>query len=244
MTTTTRAAFDQQLIALGHRLLRMGSLVDEALDLAMRSLVERDSTLALHVIRQDTEINRLRYAIEEQCYLLLATQQPMAGDLRRIAAAISIATNMERMADHAAGMAVLARRLNREPELKPFVDMPQMAEIGRKMLREALDAYLQTDAQRAREVAEQDSKINQLHEQVLRVLLTYMIDDPENIRRGTYLLWVAHNLERWGDRVKNICERIVYIATGQLTDFDVHSSSGAILDEHDVLSSVLDEKGK
>ncbi|MDQ4078811.1 MAG: phosphate signaling complex protein PhoU [Chloroflexota bacterium] len=230
---TTRASFDKQLTELRDRLLRMGSLVDEALDRAIRALIERDAALASHVIRGDQEINRLRYAIEEQSYLLLATQQPMAGDLRRIAAAISIATNMERMADHAAGIAVLARRLSQEPELKPLVDIPRMAEIARDMLRHALDAYLSSDAEMARAVAAEDEQLNRLNEQVLRELLTYMVEDPNSIQRCTYLLWVSHNLERWGDRIKNICERVVYVATGELTDFDVPPDSEEELDEHD-----------
>jgi phosphate transport system protein len=217
---TVRGNFEHQLNSLGHRLLRMGSLVDEALELALRSLVDRDNALAARVMRDDQVINQLRYDIEEQCYTLLATQQPMATDLRRVTATISLATNMERMGDHAAGIAVLARRLNKEPELKPLVDIPRMAEVGRGMLRRALDAYITLDTDLAREVAKEDVKINQLNEQVLRELLTYMIEDPRAIRRGTYLLWVAHNLERVGDRAKNICERVIYVASGQLFDFD------------------------
>ncbi|HEX8681281.1 MAG TPA: phosphate signaling complex protein PhoU [Ardenticatenaceae bacterium] len=230
---TTRANFDQQLNNLGHRLLRMGSLVDEAVDHAVLALVDRDSPLAMQVIRGDADINALRYSIEEQSYMLLATQQPLASDLRRVAATISIATNMERMADHAAGIAVLARRLNKEPELKPLVDIPRMADIVRSMLRRSLDAYLSTDPNLAVQIAAEDTQVNQLNEQVLRELLTYMIEDPRTIRRATYLLWVSHNLERIGDRVKNICERVVYVATGRLADFDVTPDSEEALDEHD-----------
>ncbi len=229
----TRATFDQQLDRLSGRLLRMGSLVDEALDLAMRALVERDSALATRVISGDQTINKLRYAIEEQCYLLLATQQPMASDLRRITATIAIATNMERMADHAAGIAVLARRLNNEPEMRQLVDMPRMAEVARGMLRRALDAFVHKDATLAREVAAEDNEINLLNEQVLRVLLTYMIDDPRTIRRATFLLWVSHNLERWGDRSKNICARVVYLATGELPEFDTLGGGNETMDEED-----------
>jgi phosphate transport system protein len=236
-----RSGFDQQLKRLSESLIRMGSLIDEALGLAIQALVERDSALALRVIRGDREINTLRYAIEEQSYLLLATQQPMATDLRRIASAISLATNLERMADHATGIAVLARRLNQEPVLKPLVEIPRMAEIARAMLRRALDAYLMVDPVLARQVAEEDRQINQLNEQVLRELLTYMVDDPRAIRRATFLLWVAHNLERWGDRIKNICERVVYVATGELADFDTQSGSEGALDEHDILPALLAE---
>ncbi len=238
-----RANFDQQLSQLSSWLIRMGSMVDESLEKAIRSLVERDSALAMEVIQGDSEINKLRYRIEEQSYLLMATQQPMARDLRQIASAISIATNMERMGDHATGIAVLSRRLNKEPALKPLVDIPRMAELARAMLRSALDAYLHSDAALARQVARDDEQINALNEQVLRELLTYMVEGPRSIRRGTYLIWVSHNLERWGDRTKNICERVVYVATGDLTDFDTHAGSESELDEHDVAALVFDELG-
>lgn len=232
---SVRGNFEHQLNSLGHRLLRMGSLVDESIEIAMRALVDRDNALASRVVRDDSIINQIRYDIEEQSYTLLATQQPMATDLRRVTATISIATNMERMADHAAGIGVLARRLNKEPELKPLVDLPRMAEVGRKMLRHALDSYITLDVELAKETAQEDKKINQLNEQVLRELLTYMIGDPAAIRRGTYLLWVAHNLERVGDRAKNICERVVYVASGQLFDFDSQTENEEDMDSHDVL---------
>ncbi len=235
-----RATFDQSLTQLGNRLLRMGSLVDEALDLAIRSLVERDSAIAMRVIQGDATINKLRYTIEEQCYQLLVTQQPMAGDMRRIAAAISIATNMERMADHAAGIAALVRRLNDEPEVREFSDLSQMATLARAMLRRALNAYLNVDAELAREVARDDVQMNQLNERVLHEMLNFMIEQQGVVRRGTYLLWIAHNLERWGDRIKNICERVVYIATGELADFDTHAGTEEVLDEHDVVDVLLE----
>lgn len=232
--SSIRGNFDQKLDHLGQQILRMGSLVDEAIKDAILALVERDSDLANQVITQDQSINDLRYRIEEQCYVLLATQQPLASDLRRVAAAISIATNMERMADHAAGVAALTVRLNQEPQLKPYVDLPRMADIARDMLRRALDSYINAEAERARQVAADDEQINQLDQQILRELLTYMIEEPRNIRRATYLLWVAHNLERIGDRCKNICERVIYVATGELADFDSVSSFDDALDEYDI----------
>ena len=235
---TIRGTFQAQLNNMDNRLLRMASLTDEAIERAIRALVERDSELALGVIRGDATINELRYEIEENAYTILATQQPLASDLRRVASAIALATNMERMADHASGIAVLTRRLNKEPQLKPIIDIPRMAEIARAMLRRALDAYLNNDAEMARGVAGEDVKINQLNEQVLRELLTFMIEDPRTIRRATYLLWISHNLERIGDRTKNICERVVYVATGRLTEFDSHPDTEEALDEHDVLGKL------
>lgn len=233
-----RTSFTAQLKELDEALLRMGSLVDEAIKLSLDALVTRDSDLAARVILGDGEINILRYDIEEKAYMLFATQAPLARDLRRITSAISIGTNMERIADHAAGIAVLARRLNREPQLKPFVDVPRMSEKARAMLRRSLDAYVKGDAVLAREVAAQDEEINELYDQLLRELLTFMIEDPQTIRRATYLLWVAHNLERIGDRTKNICERVVYVATGELADFDVHVDTEQGLDEHDALGGI------
>ena len=145
---------------------------------------------------------------------------------------------MERMADHAAGIGVLARRLNKEPELKPLVDIPRMAEIGRGMLRHSLDAYITMDSQLATETAKEDKKINLLNEQVLRELLTYMIADPATIQRGTYLLWIAHNLERVGDRAKNICERVIYVASGQLFDFDSQPENEEDPNSYDILPAL------
>ena len=229
-----RADFNQQLNEIADEIVRLGSMVDEAIAQAMRALVERDSALALRVIRNDRHINELRYTLEEKSYRVLSMQQPVvARDLRRVVATIALSSNLERMADHAAGIAVLARRLNKEPELKPLVDIPRMAEIVRSMLRRSLDAYLSTDPNLAVQIAAEDTQVNQLNEQVLRELLTYMIEDPRTIRRATYLLWVSHNLERIGDRVKNICERVVYVATGRLADFDVQPDSEEALDEHD-----------
>lgn len=223
--SSIRGNFDQQLDYLSQQILRMGSLVDEAIKDAIEALMKRDNNLARQVIKNDNIINDLRYQVEEQCYVLLATQQPLAGDLRRVAATISIVTNMERMADHAAGVASLSIKLNDEPKLKAYVDLPRMAEIARDMLRRALDGYITADAEKAFLVAKDDQQINQLDEQVLRELLSYMIEDPRNIRRATYLLWISHNLERIGDRCKNICERVVYVATGELADFDDVSDS-------------------
>lgn len=234
-----RGTFQSQLDSMDNRLLRMGSLTDEAIERAIRALTERDSPLAVTVIRGDSQINDLRYEVEEQAYTLLATQQPLAGDLRRVASAISIATNLERMADHASGIAVLARRLNKEPELRPILGIPRMAELARGMLRRSLDSYLTSNAELARQVAEDDVRINQLNEQALRELLAIMIEDPRTIRRATYLLWVTHNLERIGDRTKNICERVVYVVTGRLSEFHGHSQGEDDgLDEHDSLAGL------
>lgn len=233
--SSIRGNFDQKLDHLGEQILRMGSLVDEAIKDAMHALVQQDSDLASAVVSKDQIINDLRYNIEEQCYVLLATQQPLASDLRRVAATISIATNMERMADHAAGVASLSLNLNKEPKLKEYIDLARMGEIARDMLHRALDGYINADAEQAHRVAENDEEINQLDQKVLRELLGYMVKDPRTIRRATYLLWISHNLERIGDRCKNICERVVYVATGELADFDTVSHNDEVLDSHDAV---------
>lgn len=227
-----RMIFKQKLDKLEYSLLKMGSLVDEAIENSIRALINRDTFIARRVIDGDKEINDLRYKIEEVCYTLIATQQPLAQDLRRITAAISIATNMERMADHAAGIAVLARRLNQEAELKEaLIDIPRMSQVARFMLRESLDAYIKDDAELARHIIAEDKKINQLDEQLLPILLTFMIENPNHIRRATYMLWISHNLERIGDRCKNICERVVYVVTGELADFDSYQEHNKAMNE-------------
>jgi phosphate transport system protein len=193
-------------------------MVEEAVRDSIRALKDRDIHLARQVIAGDEEINALRYAIEEHCLRVIATQQPVAGDLRTIVAAMHIAIDMERMADHAEGTAQLVTRMADEPLLKPLVDIPRMADIACEMLHASLDAFLTRDPEAATAVASRDDEIDQLYDQILRELLTYMLQDPRNISRATFLLWVAHNLERIGDRITNISERVIFVATGQLTE--------------------------
>jgi len=219
MTTLhTRGTLERELERIRSDVLRMGSMVESAIERSVESLKNRDADLAQQVINDDEEINKLRYAIEEHCLELIATQQPAASDLRMIIAATHIAVELERMADHAEGNAEITRRIYQEPLLKPLIDIPAMAKIAREMIHAALDAFLARDAEAAQRVAERDDEIDGLYQQVFRELLTYMLEDPRNISRATYLLWVAHNLERIGDRVTNICERIVFMTTGKLQE--------------------------
>jgi phosphate transport system protein len=199
-------------------ILRMGSQVESAIERSIESLKNRDTQLAQQVINDDEEINKLRFAIEEQCLELLATQQPAATDLRVVIAATHIAVELERMADHAEGTAELVKRLSDEPLLKPLIDIPIMGQVAREMIHAALDAFIAHDAEAAQKVALRDDEIDALYQQVFRELLTYMLEDPRTISRATYLLWVAHNLERIGDRVTNVCERIIFMATGKLEE--------------------------
>lgn len=216
----TRTAYVQSLQQLQESVLSMGSMVAKAIGRATDSLKNQDVALAQQVIDGDRQINELRWQIEENALLLIATQAPMASDLRAIAAVIHIAVELERMADHAEGTAVLAQRTADEPLLKPLVDLPRMADLGRELLLDALDAFIEKDAERARQIARRDDEVDRLYEQVYRELLTYMIADPRTITRATHLLWAAHNLERIADRTTNICERIVYVATGQFEEMN------------------------
>ncbi len=219
--TTTRATFDRQLAGLKDDVLILGSMVDKAIARSVDALKRRDRNEAEVIISDDMKINRKRFEIEEKCLLLLATQQPMASDLRVIAAAMHIITDLERMADHAEGIAKINLMLGEEPLIKPLVDIPLMADKAREMLRRSLDAFVARDVEGAKLLASEDDQVDALYDRVYRDLLRIMIDDPNTITRATYLLWVAHNLERIADRVTNICERVVFMVTGQMEETNV-----------------------
>lgn len=218
--TQTRGTLDRDLAQIQDDILRLGSMTEEAIQRSIKALKQRDVDLAQQIIANDVNINDLRYAIEEQCITAIATQQPVASDLRTIVAAIHIATEMERMADHAEGIATLVTRLSDEPLLKPLIDVPRMADIGCEMLRNVLNAYLARDPEAAMAAAARDDEIDHLYNQVFRELLTYMLQDPRTINRAIFLIWVAHNLERIADRVTNISERVVFMTTGRLEELD------------------------
>jgi phosphate transport system protein len=209
---------DKELGRIQDKVLHLGSLLEEAIRNAVTALKQRDVELARQIIVNDIKLNEMRFDIEEQCLTAIATQQPVAGDLRMIIASMHVAVEMERMGDHAEGIANLVIRMADQPLLKPLIDIPRMADIACDMLRRSLDAFLSHDAEAARQAAKRDNEIDNLYDQVMREVLTYMIQDPTTINRGTYLLWVAHNLERIGDRVTNISERVVFLNTGKLKE--------------------------
>ena len=221
MTTASRSVFDREFAEVHDNLLRLGRLVDAAIDRSIVCLHERDTSLARQVIDDDAAINDLRFKIEEQCLVMIATQQPMAGDLRAIVAAMNVVNDLERMADHATGIAKTVLRMGGEPLLKPLVDIPRMAETVREMLRQSLDAFLARDAEAARGIAARDDEIDHLYKAVFDELLQFMIHDPTTVPRATYLLWTAHNLERMGDRVTNIAERVIFMTTGDMKELNV-----------------------
>lgn len=217
----TRVAFDRQLAELQEDMLVMSGMVEMALTRGIQALKNRDIELARQIIADDLAINRKRYETEDRCLEVVATQQPLAGDLRTIFSVLHITVDLERMGDHAEGIAKIAILLADHPPLKPYIDIPRMAEIGIEMLRGSVEAFRDRSTDRAREIVNRDDEVDALYDQVYRELLTYMINDPTSIERATYLTWVAHNLERIADRVTNICERVVYLVDGTIEDLNV-----------------------
>lgn len=211
----TRAAYEHQIQALRDDVVSMASMVDKAIARAIDALETQDVGLAKQVRKDDKLINAARWAGEDRAITLIATQGPMAGDLRSIAGALQIFTDLERMADHAAGIAKIVVDTADEELLKPLVDIPRMSLIARAMLGDAITAFMDLDEDLARKVAIRDDEVDVLYDQIYRELLTYMMADPTTISRATHLLWASHNLERIADRVTNVCERVVYTVTGE-----------------------------
>jgi phosphate transport system protein len=196
-------------------------MTEKAIANSVKALKERDIASARQIIENDKNINRMRFNIEEKCIKLIATQQPMAGDLRTIIAVLSIISEVERIGDHAEGIAKIVVMIGDEPPLKPLIDIPRMAEKTVDMLHRSLDSFIQHDVNTARSIASEDDEVDDLYNQVFRELLTFMAEDPKTITRATRLIWVAHNLERSADRITNICERIVFMVTGKMEEIGV-----------------------
>ena len=209
-----RSDYDRYLTDLQDDLAEMGRLVEQATQDALRALETQDTGLAQQVIDADDGIDRLQDALESKCVALLATQQPMASDLRAVMSAVHIAVELERMGDYAEGIAKICLRIGDQPLLKPLIDIPRMAELARRMLNESLQAYAGRDEWLARKVCADDDAVDDLYNQIYRELLTYMLSDPRTIERATYLLWVAHDLERIADRATNIAERVLWLVSG------------------------------
>jgi len=215
---TIRSAFDKELQELRDNVLRLGGMVDIAIGLSIQALKERDQSLAQRIIADDDRINELRFKVEEDCVRLIARQQPAARDLRFIVAAMNIVLDLERMGDHAAGIATIVVRMGDEPLLKPLIDLPRMVRISREMLQASLDAFMSENAQEAMCIPERDEEVDQLYNQIFRELISFMIEDPRTVTRAMYLLFCAHNVERIADRVTNICERVAFVATGRMEE--------------------------
>lgn len=216
-----RQSFDISISQLKVNLLDYGARVREVIGEAMETLKTRDRALAEEIIRNDTVLNKTRYELEEQCYFLMATQSPMARDLREILSIQLIAIELERIADHAKNLAEITIYMGDEPLLKPLVDLPRMSEVCQLMLERALDAFAKEDVEAAMAVAAMDDDVDNLYKQVFRELMSYIVEDPRTVTRAMNLLFAGHNLERVGDCITNIAERVVYAKTGQLEDLNI-----------------------
>jgi phosphate transport system protein len=216
----TRLAFHEGLRVLEDTLLGMADIVGQSVERAVRALTDHDPDLAHEVIEGDERINDLYERIERETMELIATQQPMAIDLREILAISAVATDLERIGDYAKGIATIALRILDEPPLKPLVDIPRMSNIARQLLADEVGAFVHRDADAARRTAARDDDLDQLYDQVYRELITYMMDDPGTINRASRLLWVAKSLERIGDHITNIGERVVFVTTGELIELN------------------------
>ena len=215
-----RTFFTRELQKLQDDLLMLGSMVRQALLEAVDALRTRDLEAARRIIAGDREINRRRHAIEDACLSLIATQQPMAGDLRLLAAILEISTELERMGDYAKGIGRINLMLGPEPLVAPLVEIAQMGEKAVDMLGRALDAFVHQDLAAARAIPHEDDVVDDLYNRLNRGLIDVVTANPKLVDRANYLSWVAHNLERAADRVTNICERVIYTITGEFVEFD------------------------
>jgi phosphate transport system protein len=210
-----RNTFEAEIQQLKDELLLMGSMVEQQIMESVDALKKRDIDASHRIFNADSKINARRFAIEEDVMILIATQQPMAHDLRVLASILEVSAELERMGDYAKGIATINIRMGGDPPLKPLIDIPRMAQKSSDMLHRALTAFIVEDVEAARAIPAEDDEVDALYTQVYRELMTFVLADPQNIDRANYLLWTAHNLERFADRVTNICERTVFIATGE-----------------------------
>jgi phosphate transport system protein len=217
----TRAAFDRQLSEIQEDMLVLAGMVESAIERGVQSLRERNLELAKQVIADDVKLNDKRRDIEERCLELIAMQQPLASDLRTIVSVLHITVDLERMGDHAEGIAKVTLMVADEAPLEPYVDIPKMAQLATAMLISSLEAFKDRDSARARAICDMDDEVDMLYDRVYRKLIEIMIEHPETIERGIHLTWVAHNLERIADRVTNICERVVYLVEGHILELNV-----------------------
>jgi len=215
-----RETLAREIQHLEDEILILGNMVEDALVASVGILKKRDMEGARCLIVKDIDINARRYAIEDRTLALIALQQPVARDLRVLAAILEIVTELERIGDYAKGIGKISLLIGEQPLLKPLVDIPLMAEKALSMLRSALVAFIERDVETARAIPALDDEVDQLYEQVYRELITYILADPTCLEQANHLLWAAHNLERAADRVSNICERILFMVTGEFSEFD------------------------
>ena len=215
-----RADLDRQLNQLQQEVTSLAGIVDKATLRAIDALKTRDLAESRQVIKEDDYIDQKRYEVEERCVDLIATQQPMAGDLRSIIALMHISVELERMGDYAEGISKISLLMGPNPPLKPLIDIPKMSDRATLMLRNSIDALVSRDVVKANQVLLDDDEVDALYDLVYRDLLVFMMEDPHTIERATYLLWIAHDLERIADRATNIAERVIYLVTGKIVNSD------------------------
>lgn len=218
-----RRTLEAEILELRNDLVYLSSMVEQQILGSVESLKKRDIAMSEQIIETDKLVNKKRYAIEEQVMVVIATQQPMAHDLRLMASILEIAGELERIGDYAKGIARISIRIADEPLLKPLVDIPRMAEKGADMLHRAVKAFVEENIIDAESIPAEDDVVDNLYDQVYRELMVFIIQNPAMIQKANYLLWVAHNLERVSDRVTNVCERTIFVVTGELKEI---SSSG------------------
>jgi phosphate transport system protein len=220
MLQVHQTAFDREFGAILNDVVSMALQVEQAIKRSMEALYEKDATLAHKIIADDSEINALRYKVESECLALIATKQPTAGDLRAVIAAMHIVVELERMGDHVKGIAKTVIMMEEEPLLKTFKKIRKMGDVSYEMLKGAIEAFVERDAEKARVIALRDPEVDDLYHAVFEKLVNVMAHKPELVTRATYLMWCSHNLERIADRVTNIAERVIFMATGTYGDLD------------------------
>jgi phosphate transport system protein len=216
-----RADFDLHLSKLQDDLLLLGSMVEKAITKALDGLKQRNPVISEEVIKNDDLIDSKSFELEDTCIDLIARQQPLARDLRFIVTVLHLSVELERMGDYAEGIAKISLAMGDQPPLKPLIDIPLMANKATEMVNQSLNALVKRDSVLATRVCNDDDAVDELYDKVYQELLTYMIRDPEAIQRATYLLWVAHDIERIADRATNIAERVIFLVTGKMTDVNV-----------------------
>lgn len=215
-----REYYQQELTRLKDELYLLGSMVSNALTGSLDALLNHDQEAAVRVIIGDRQINTKRYRIEEDCLILIATQAPMARDLRFLAGVLEIVSELERIGDYAKGIARITQYIGDEPHVKPLVHIPKMCDLVTDMLKRSLDAFIDADVDAARAIPKEDDRVDELYNTVNKDLIALIVNDTQIIDHANYLSWAAHNLERAADRVTNICERVIYTVTGELIEMD------------------------
>lgn len=216
----TREHFDNQILEVKNKVLRMGILVESIISLSVTALKNQDIDMAKRVYSEDDKIDDIELEIEQQCMMMLVLQQPLAKDLRTIATALKIITDLERMGDNAVNIAKIALEIGKEPLIKPLVDIPKMAHISQSMVKMSLEAFVNEDIELAEKVALMDEDVDALYKATIDEVLNIITDNKSSAKQGTKLLFIGRYLERIADHTTNICERIIYMVTGELKEIN------------------------